>query len=113
MLTHLSLLPVRNKEQQLIYMCIHTVVSMTILSPMEEATLRALADACNWSLHAHVPIEAITGRMQRNLRGDAKKALKKLRAKGYCVAHPTRGNLTYQLTFTGLNAARGNLSIPP
>jgi hypothetical protein len=86
---------------------------MTTLSPIEQATLKALADACNWSLHAHVPIEAVTKRIQNNLRGDAKKALRKLRAKGYCVVHPTGGNVTYQLTVIGLSAARENLSIPP
>jgi len=57
-------------------MYIHTRLCVTILPPMEQATLRALADACNYSLHAHVPTEAVTCRVAKNLRGEVKHALK-------------------------------------
>ena len=38
---------------------------MTILPPMEQAAIKALADACNYSLHAHVPTEAVTRRVAK------------------------------------------------
>jgi len=80
-------------------------MGMGILSPLEQAALKAVADACHYSLGAHVPIEAVTRRFPRYLRGDAKKALKKLRAKGYCIEHPTGRNTTWQLTPEGLKTA--------
>jgi len=79
---------------------------MTILTQGEQAALKALADACFYSLGAHVPQEAVTGRVPKYLRGDIKKALKKLRAKGYCQEHPTGRNTTLQLTAYGLAEAR-------
>lgn len=66
---------------------------MTILSPIERAVLRALSDACDCSIGAHVPREAVARKLQPNLRGEVKKQLKKLRAKGYCNEHPTGGNM--------------------
>lgn len=84
----------------------HTVLYMTILSPIEQAVLRALADACDCSLGAHVPKEAVARRIAPNLRGEVKKQLKKLRAKGCCVEHPTRGSTTWQLTMFGLDEVR-------
>jgi hypothetical protein len=79
------------------------------LSTIEKATLHALADACNYSLGAHVPREAVTRRIAANLRGDAKKALRKLRSKGYCIEHPTGRNRTWQLTPKGLAEASKGL----
>ena len=87
-------------------MCIHTLLSMVILSAMEQATLKALADACDYSLHAHVPTEAVTCRMAKHLRGDMKKALKTLSRLGYCIKHPTGGNTTWSLTLDGLTLAK-------
>lgn len=84
---------------------------MTILSPSEQATLNALADACNWSLHAHVPLQAITRKFAKHLRGDVNKDLRRLRAKGYCFEHPTGRNTTWQLTNNGLTIAKAALSI--
>jgi hypothetical protein len=77
-----------------------------ILTSIEQATLRALADACNYSLHAHVPTEAVTCRVAKNLRGEAKHALKELRKKGLCLKHPTGRSTTWQLTLEGLTTAR-------
>lgn len=91
-------------------MCIHNSDSMTILAPMEQAALKALADACHYSLGEHVPIEAVTGRVPKHLRGDIKKSLKKLRAKGYCIEHPTGRQTTYQLSSIGLTEA-GKFSV--
>jgi len=73
---------------------------------IELATLHALADACNYSLGAHVPEQAVTRKFPTHLRGDAKKALKKLQRKGYCIQHPTGRNMTWQLTSAGLNTVR-------
>jgi len=87
-------------------MYIHTVVSMTILTAIELATLKALAEACNFSLSAHVPKEAVTCKFPTHLRGDVKKCLKKLKSKGFCVAHPTGRNTTYNLTISGLKTAQ-------
>lgn len=79
---------------------------MTILSPMEQATLKALAEMCNYSLSAHVPKEAVTSKFPKHLRGDAKKCLKKLKSKGFCREHPTGRNITWELTINGLRATR-------
>jgi len=81
------------------------------LPVIERATLQALAHACNYSLTAHVPIEAVTRNFARHLRGDAKKALKKLRSKGYCIEHPTGRNRTWQLSSEGLRMAKMNIGI--
>jgi hypothetical protein len=93
-------------------MCIHTWLSMTTLSPIEQATLQALADACNWSMSAHVPAQAVTRKFPKHLRGDVKRSLKKLRAKGCCFEHPTGRNTTYQLTPNGLSMAKQSFSAP-
>jgi hypothetical protein len=79
---------------------------MTILPPMEQAALKALADACNYSLHAHVPTEAVTHRVAKNLRGEVKRALKELRKRGLCLIHPTGRSTTWQLTPEGLTVAK-------
>ena len=78
---------------------------MTTLSPMEQAVLKALAECCNYSLGAHIPIQYVQKKLLPNLKGEAKKGLKKLRAKGYCQEHPTGGNITWELTRFGLSEA--------
>jgi hypothetical protein len=75
------------------------------LTEIECATLIALADACNYSLHAHPPIEAICKRFPSHLHGDVKKALKKLGKKGSCILHPTKGTDTYYISKGGLDMA--------
>lgn len=79
---------------------------MVILKPIEQAALRALADACNYSLHAHVPTEAVTRGVVKHLRGDLIKALKELNRKGLCIKHPTGRNTTWNLTPEGLAVAK-------
>jgi len=79
------------------------------LSEIEQATLQALADACNYSLRAHVPEQAVTRNFPTHLRGDAKRALRDLRRKGYCVEHPAGKNRTWQLTRKGWDIARINI----
>lgn len=70
------------------------------------ATLVALAEACNYSPHAHVPEEAVLHRFPTHLRGDASKALKKLVRTGCAQKHPTRGSMTYNITQEGLREAQ-------
>jgi hypothetical protein len=89
-------------------MCDHTLPKEPAL---KKAALQALADACNYSLSAHVPVEAVTRKFRTHLRGDVKKALKELRREGYCLEHPTGRNTTWQLTSTGLNMARMNMGM--
>lgn len=81
-------------------------IPITPLSPLEQAVFAALVYVCNCSLSAHVPAEYIAKRLQPNLRGEVKKTLRKLRAKGYCIEHPTSRNTTWQLTQNGLILAR-------
>jgi len=81
---------------------------MTTLRPIEQATLKALADVCNYSLSAHVPSESVARKFPKHLRGDVKKSLNKLRAKGLCYKHPTGRNITWQLTRSGLRMAQTN-----
>ena len=85
----------------------HNLLGVTtlILSPLEKATLQALAEACNYSLACHVPKEAVTRKFPGHLRGEAKKGLKDLKRKGCCQTHPTGGNTTWELTSLGLNIA--------
>ena len=84
---------------------------MSGLTDIEQATLQALADACNYSLSAHVPTEAVTSRFVRHLRGDVKKALKRLRRMGYCIVHPTHRKKTWQLSPSGLDIARKTIEM--
>jgi predicted transcriptional regulator len=93
-------------------MCIHTDVGVstlttaTDLSAEEMAALQALGDACNYSLSAHVPIQAIRAKFRINVRRGVQKYLDKIRAKGLCAKHPTGRNTTWQLTRNGLNILR-------
>ena len=84
---------------------------MSELEDIEKAALQALAHACNYSLTADVPIQAVTCSFDGHLRGDAKKALKRLRRKGYCAKHPAGGTKTWQLTRDGLHIAKKNIGI--
>lgn len=76
------------------------------LSEQEIATLRALAEACNFSPHAHPPEEAVLRRFQSHLRGDARRWLRHLHTLGLCVRHKAGGNMTYNITQEGIRLAR-------
>ena len=75
------------------------------LTPVQEAVITAIYDACHGSLSAHVPEHAILARFRRDLRGEARKALEKLRPRGYYMRHPTGGEMTYNLTTIGKRIA--------
>ncbi len=83
------------------------------LEPFDTAVLVALAQACNGSLAAHPPIHAIQSRFPKHLRGEVPRSLDRLRRQQYCQKHPTRGEVTWQLTREGLRLAedivRGSL----
>jgi len=66
----------------------------------------ALAECCNLSLAAHVPREAVMSKFPKGVRGDARKALDRLRKGQLCTQHPTRGGTTWQLTLLGLRSAQ-------
>lgn len=72
------------------------------LDELEFATLVMLAEACNYSVNAHPPEEAITSRFPTHMRGDVKKYLKKLHKKGLAIKHPTGGATTYYITRKGI-----------
>jgi hypothetical protein len=78
------------------------------LSDTEIATLVALAEACNFSLHAHPPEGLIMKKLPSIIRnsGDGRRALRRLHAMGLCHKHPTRGDTTYNLTREGLTIAQ-------
>lgn len=76
------------------------------LKEVEIAALIAFSKECSYSLGAHVPIGAVQRNFPSHLRGDAKKALEKLARKGYCIKHPTRGGMTFQLSRFGLEEAK-------
>lgn len=74
--------------------------------PLAKAVLIAIADACDYSLHKHVPEGLILKKFQTHLRGDVKNIIKKLCRTPYIHKHPTRGNMTYNITRDGLLKAQ-------
>lgn len=63
-----------------------------------------LARVVGYSLHAHVPRQALKSRCRDdNVR--IGKCLRLLAKKGLVVAHPTHGETTWQLTRPGLTLA--------
>lgn len=76
------------------------------LELIDIATIKALAEACNYSPHAHPPEHAILRRFPTNLHGDVRKSLKKLYKKNLCFKHPTGSETTYNITKEGITLAR-------
>jgi hypothetical protein len=60
-----------------------TEIKRKPLAPEEKVVLVALADACNWSLTARVPVEAVCARFRKDKRGMVKDVLEELRRRGY------------------------------
>ena len=71
-----------------------------MLRDFERAVLQTCCREMHLSKARHVPEHTIVKRFPGAER-EARKALKKLVAKGYVGAHPTRSEITYQLTDTG------------
>lgn len=76
------------------------------LDVVDLATIKALAEACNDSLHAHPPEHAILKRFPTHLHGDVRKSLKKLHRKNLCIKHPTGGETTYYINKESLTLAK-------
>ena len=71
------------------------------------AVLRAVADACHYSLGAHIAEQAILKRCNKNfVSKDIGKSLRKLHSKGLIIKHPTGRNITYNLSPEGLSLAK-------
>lgn len=71
------------------------------LNPFETAVLRALAEACNYAESAHPPEHRILAKFPTHLRGDARKALKKLHKLGLCHRHGGQSE-NYNITRAGI-----------
>jgi hypothetical protein len=67
--------------------------------------LLALVSATNGSPRAHVPTPAILCKFKKDRRGSMKKELLKIARLGLAIKHPTRGNVTWQLTRAGVSAS--------
>lgn len=76
-----------------------------MLRPFELEVLRRTCVELHLSKAMHLPEQAITKRFP-GAEKEARKALKKLIAKGYIGPHPTRGGMTYQLTESGWDLCR-------
>jgi len=75
------------------------------LTETEKTVLFVCCDANNFSLGSHIPIEAITKRVKKEIRSKyIKISIKKLISNGFIIKHPTRGKMTYQLSKMGLKA---------
>jgi hypothetical protein len=75
--------------------------------------LTAVARATNYSLHAHVPQQAILAKFRNSGRERLKRKLRKLAHAGFIVLHPTAGETTWQLTRLGLKSLRESLATEP
>jgi Mn-dependent DtxR family transcriptional regulator len=72
---------------------------------IEKAVLQSICAATKISKHAHVPEHAFIKKFPGSER-EARKALKKLISQGYAQMHPTRGEMTYELTDAGWEICR-------
>lgn len=68
--------------------------------------LLALAKATNRTLGAHVPRHAILSKYASKNRRDARRALKEIIRMGFATKHPTRNQMTFHLTRSGLTLVR-------
>ncbi len=77
------------------------------LNTFERAVLLACCKANNYSLGSHVPLGAITRKIRGVSHKYIKKVMKLLVSNGFVITHPTRRNVTYQMSKKGLEA--GNI----
>ena len=77
------------------------------LTKGEIAVLVALWEACNGSIHAHVPEQAVISRFKPHFRGLARKTLRKLarRPERYVLRHKNR-ETSYSITMMGIRKLR-------
>jgi hypothetical protein len=78
------------------------------VSTYEQLVLTSICRATNISKSAHVPKPYFMKKFQadKHQKKAAEKAFRSLLARGYVRQHPTRGEMTYELTNTGLDLCR-------
>lgn len=76
-----------------------------MITDFERDILVKLCQATNTAKAAHVPEHVLVRRFP-NLGHRVRKALSKLISKGYVARHPTRNEMTYQLTEIGWEECR-------
>jgi hypothetical protein len=76
-----------------------------LLTEREVAALFALYHAASGSIHSHIPQQAILARFRKDYRGYVADGLADLvrHPEKYAMKHPTRGEMTYQITMAGVN----------
>ena len=79
-----------------------------MVSTIERLVLTSICRATKISKSAHVPKPYFMKKFQadKHQKKAADKALNSLIARGYVWQHPTRGEMTYELTNTGLDLCR-------
>ena len=79
-----------------------------MVSTFERLVLISLCKATNVSKSAHVPKPYFMKKFQedKHQKKAAEKALLSLIARGYVRMHPTRGEMTYDLTEEGVRLCR-------
>lgn len=75
------------------------------LSQLEIAVLASICKATNVSKSAHVPAQYFMKKFPNQVKM-AKRSLHRLISLGYVAKHPTGGEMTYELTQSGLVACR-------
>jgi hypothetical protein len=79
-----------------------------MIGTFERLVLTSICKATNISKSAHVPKPYFMKKFQHDKHQvkSAEKALLSLIARGYVRQHPTRGEMTYELTNAGLELCR-------
>jgi hypothetical protein len=79
-----------------------------MVGTFEELVLTSICKATKISKSAHVPKPYFMKKFQNNKhqKKAAEKALLSLIARGYVQQHPTRGEMTYELTDGGVELCR-------
>ncbi|MCD6209678.1 hypothetical protein DRN80_06405 [Methanosarcinales archaeon] len=72
-----------------------------MLNEIEIAVLISICHKTKMSKKVHIPKQYFLNRFKGRKRVYAEKALLSLIKKGYVIKHPTRGEMTYQLTDFG------------
>ncbi len=72
--------------------------------PWVIAVVCAVYDKCNYSIHCHIPLEAIASRFRTDLRGFVKKAVKRAVTLG--LLYRKGGTKSYGLTKEGFQVVK-------
>ncbi len=76
-----------------------------MIDDLDKAVLLSICKSAHLSKSAHVPERAFARKIPA-AGSEVKKALRKLISLGYVQMHPTRVEMTYQLTGDGLKLCR-------